>query len=134
MNAKERILKLFAEGVNAIGRTKLADGHYVGRKDADNYTVLHKPGENWVPLPDGQAPAEKTVIILTNVPTFRTKGRKLAQSGSASIAVNQGFVEWPLNTYFQFNIRNGRSELVMKEMVESNAAELISKLEAETVE
>jgi len=134
---KEKILKLLASGVSAIGRAILPDGLYKGLKVSDNYTVLHKPGDSWQQLAEGQQPANNQVIVLTQCDTIRTTGTgrtKQTIKGSATIAVNSEFVQWPVNTYFVFRIRKGRSEVVMQPMDEKEMDELVSALSAEEVE
>ena len=135
MNAKQRLIQLFESGVNFLARTVIADGNYVCRKDNDNYTFLHESSPDvWRPLPEGTEPQNKTVLCLTNVPSFTIEKKKLKIASSIGVSVPKEYGDWPIGTYFTVSVSKGRTRIDMNHKSESEALNLVAKLQSETVE
>ena len=103
---------------NVIARTVLADGRYYASKESEQVTILKQSSEgNWKAVKTIDVKSDDNIVLLS-------KCQQFGDGFPVTVAVSEAFSDFPLKSFFSFEVINGKTRLSNEILTKKQVEEL----------
>ena len=104
---------------NVMARVSLADGRYYAQKVTEEVTILRQDAvtKKWDAFKPADIKKGDNIVLLN-------KAEQFGSGHPVSVAVNEQFSDFPLKSFFSFEVTNNRTKLSLDKLDKKQVEEL----------